>query len=181
MPRRPATANSPARGGDARLILVGRVAGAFGVRGEIRIKTFSADPLALVGYRDLRGADGSPALTLTGGRIAKGGLVARAKGVDDRDQAEALRGLDLYIPRADLPATDDDEFYVADLIGLEAHDASGAVVGRVKTVEDFGAGDLLEIQPTDGPSYWLPFTKEAVPDLSLAEGWVRIERPAETE
>jgi len=179
--RRPATPSSDALDRAARLILVGRVAGAFGVRGEIRIKAFSADPLTLLGFRQLLREDGAPALTLSGGRVVKDGLVARASGVDDRDQAEALRGLELYVRRDALPEPDDDEVYVADLIGVEVRDASGAVLGRVKTVEDFGAGDLIEIAPPAGPTYWLPFTKEAVPDVNLAEGWIAVTPPAETE
>jgi 16S rRNA processing protein RimM len=151
------------------------------VRGEIRINAFAADPLALVRYRELKTRDGEPALALAGGRVAKGAVICRAKGIETRDQAEALRGLELYVTRDALAAPDEDEFYVADLIGLEARDASGAVIGRVKTVEDFGAGDLVEIAPPDGPTYWLPFTKEAVPDLNLAEGWITIAPQAETE
>jgi 16S rRNA processing protein RimM len=153
----------------------------FGVRGEVRIKAFSADPLALLGYRDFVGEDGAPGVSLASGRVAKGGLVARVKGVDTREAAEALQGRELYVSREALAAPDEDEFYVADLIGLEVRDAAGAVVGRVKTVEDFGAGDLLEIAPPAGPSYWLPFTREAVPALDVAAGWIMIARPAETE
>ena len=165
-----------------RLIEVGRVAGAFGVRGEVRITTFTEDPLALLRYRALKRADGSLALTLTGGRAAKGGLVARAKEIIDRDQAEAARGTMLYIAREDLPPPDDeDEFYLADLIGLEARDPSGAVVGRIRAVENFGAGDLLEIAPPSAASWWLPFTREAAPEVSIAGGFVVVVRPAEIE
>ena len=164
----------------ARLLLVGRVSSAVGVRGEIRIATFTADPRALVTYRDLLREDGAPGLTLTSGRPAKGGLVARAKGVETRNDAEALRGLQLYIPRDRLAAPDEDEFYLADLIGLEVRDLAGARVGIVKTIENFGAGDLAEIAPPSGPTYWLPFTKEAVPEVRIAEGCIVIDPPAET-
>src|SRR4249919_1150805 len=99
------------------LILVGRVAGAFGVKGEVRITSFTAEPAALVGYKTLLREDGQVALTLSGGRAAKSGVVARAKEVETREQAEALRGLRLYIPRDVLPEPDEDEFYVTDLIG----------------------------------------------------------------
>ena len=98
-----------------RLIEVGRVAGAFGVRGEIRITTFTEDPLALLRYRALKRADGSPGVTLTAGRAAKGGIVARAKEIETRDQAEAARGLKLFIDRTALPAPEEDEFYLTDL------------------------------------------------------------------
>jgi 16S rRNA processing protein RimM len=161
-----------------RLILIGRVAGAFGVRGELRITTFSADPLSLLTYRELKREDGTAALTLTAGRAAKGGIVARAREVETRDQAEAIRGLRLYIARDRLSPLDEDEFYLADLIGLEARDLAGAVVGRVRTVENFGAGDLIEIAPAaDGPTFWLPFTREAVPEVRISEGWIAIDPP----
>jgi 16S rRNA processing protein RimM len=164
-----------------RLIEVGRVAGAFGVRGEVRITTFTADPLALLKYKALKRSDGSPALTLTHARAAKGGIVARAKEVETRDQAEAARGLKLFIDRGDLPPPDEDEFYLADLIGLEARGADGAVIGRIRAVENFGAGDLLEIAPPAGPSWWLPFTRETTPEIRLADGYVVVIRPAEVE
>jgi 16S rRNA processing protein RimM len=163
------------------LILVGRVAGAFGVRGEVRITSYTAEPAALLGYKALKREDGSPALTLTSGRPAKGGVVARAAEVESREQAEALRGLKLYIPRDVLPEPEEDEFYVTDLIGLEAVTPEGEVLGKVKTVHDFGAGDLLEIQPAQGASWWLPFTKDSVPEVRIAEGKIVAVRPAETE
>jgi 16S rRNA processing protein RimM len=167
--------------GDA-LILVGRVAGAFGVKGEVRITTFTADPLALVDYKTLLREDGSPALTLTGGRVAKGGVVARAGEIETREQAEAARGLKLYIPRDRLPEPEDeDEFYVTDLVGLDVVTPDGEPLGRVRSVHDFGAGDLLEIEPPQGPSWWLPFTREAVPEVSLADRRVVGGKPEETE
>ena len=114
------------------LIQVGRVAGAFGVRGELRITSFTADPVALVGYKVLLREDGSPGLTVTSGRAAKGSVVVWTEQVQTRDQAEALRGLKLYIPRADLPTPDDDEFYVTDLIGLCVETTDGKALGAVK-------------------------------------------------
>ena len=158
------------------------MAGAFGVKGEIRITTFTEDPLALVRYGAFVRADGAPALTLTGGRLAKGGIVARAAEVADRDQAEALRGLELYVPRTALPQTDEDEFYLADLIGLAVRDQGGAALGTVKSVDNFGAGDLLEIAPPDGgASWWAPFTKAAAPEVNLAEGWIVVVPPADAD
>jgi 16S rRNA processing protein RimM len=164
-----------------RLIEVGRIAGAFGVRGEVRITAFTADPMALLRYRDLKREDGGIALTLTHARPAKGGVVARARQIETREQAEAARGLRLYIDRNALPAPEDDEFYLADLIGLEARDPTGVVIGKVRAVENFGAGDLLEIAPLDGPGWWLPFTRETAPEVSVAGGYVTIIRPAEVD
>lgn len=165
-----------------RLIEVGRIAGAFGVRGEVRITTYTQDPLALLRYRVLKRADGSPAVTLTNARAAKGGIVARAKEIETRDQAEAARGLKLFVARDDLPPPDEDEFYLTDLIGLEARDTAGAAIGRIRAVENFGAGDLLEITPASGgASWWLPFTREAAPEVSIPGGFVTVIRPVEVE
>lgn len=161
---------------------MGRVAGAFGVRGELRLTSFTAEPDALVTYRDLLKKDGSPALTLTGGRPVKGGVIVRAAEAADRNAAEALRGLELYIHRERLPEPDEDEFYVTDLIGVSAATPEGETLGVVKSVHDFGAGDLLEIQPPDGTaSWWLPFTREAVPEVSLAERRIVAVKPDEEE
>ena len=148
--------------GRTRLILVGRVAGPFGVRGELRLTSYTEEPAALLRYRDLKREDGSPALTLTGGRTAKADeLVVRAVEAPDRDAAEALKGLRLYVPRDALPPPDDeDEFYLADLIGLRAETADGGPLGRVKAVLNHGAGDILEIDPGDGrPTTLHPFTR----------------------
>ena len=164
-----------------RLLMVARVAGAFGVKGEIRISTFTEDPLVLGHYRDLLAENGTPALTVTVVRPAKGGVVARAKEVATREQAEALRGLRLFIPRDRLPPVEDNEFYLADLIGLAAETAEGAPLGVVKAVNDFGAGDLLEIQPPHGPGWWLPFTRAAVPHVLLTEGKLIVVKPDEIE
>lgn len=164
------------------LIQVGRVAGAFGVRGEVRITSFTAEPAALLDYKDLKREDGSVGLTLVSGRPVKGGVVARAREIETREQAEALRGLKLFIARSSLPEPDDDEFYVTDLVGLAVETPDGAPLGTVRSVQDFGAGDLLEIAPAEGGATWyLPFTREAVPEVRLGEGRVVAVRPEETE
>lgn len=118
-------------------------------------------------------------LTLTVGRATKGGVVGRAQEVTTREQAEALRGLKLHVPRDSLPEPDEDEFYLADLIGLTVETAAGEVLGIVRAVQDFGAGDLLEIAPAHGAAWYLPFTKAAVPEVRLAEGRL-IAVPPET-
>jgi 16S rRNA processing protein RimM len=165
------------------LILIAQAAGAFGVRGELRLTAFSEDPAALLRYGELRGEDGAVALTLTSGRVdGHGALIARAREVATREDAQALRGVKLYIDRAVLPEPEPDEFYHADLIGMAARSPAGEAIGRVKSVQNFGAGDLLEIAPADGgPSWWLPFTLAAVPEVRLAEGWLVVDRPAETQ
>lgn len=165
-----------------RMIAVGRVAGAFGVRGEVRISAFTQEPLALARYRDLRRQDGSPGLTVLSAREARGGLVARCKDIETREQADALRGLRLFVPRSALPEPEDDEFYLADLVGLVVETPDGAVLGRVKSVQDFGAGDILEIAPAEGgPTWYLPFTREAAPEVDIHGGRLVAIRPVEVE
>ncbi len=164
-----------------KLIQVARVAGAFGVRGEVRITAFTEDPMSLTAFKALLRQDGSPGLTLTSARPVKGGVVARAKEIETREQAEAARGLTLFIPREILPAPEEDEFYLADLIGAVVETPTGERLGEVKSVQDFGAGDLLEVQPAGGPSWWLPFTRDNVPEVKLAEGRLIAIPPEETE
>jgi 16S rRNA processing protein RimM len=166
----------------SKLILVGRVAGAFGVRGELRITSYTEAPLALVEYRRLLREDGAAGLTLTGGRAVKDAVIARAEEVATREQAEALRGLKLFVARNRLPEPDEDEFYLADLIGMTAETPTGEPLGRIKSVQNYRAGDLLEIEPAEGqPSWMLPFTREAVPEIRLAERRLIAIRPEETE
>ncbi|HEY7900962.1 MAG TPA: ribosome maturation factor RimM [Caulobacteraceae bacterium] len=159
----------------SRLILVAQAAGAFGVHGEVRLTAHTADPMSLIAYGPLRDADGHPLLTLIGGRPVKGGLIARAREIATREQAEALRGLRLHVERDTLPPTAEDEYYLADLIGLAVRAPDGAALGVIKSVADFGAGDMLEIDPGDGaPSWWAPFTREAVPELDIASGHLTV-------
>ena len=164
-----------------RLLQVGRVSGAFGVKGEIRITTFTEDPLALKTYRVLKREDGSAGLTLNAVRAVKGAVIATATGIETRDQAEALKGLKLFVSRDDLPDPDEDEFYLADLVGLAVRNPDGEAMGIIKSVQDFGAGDLLEVQPPVGATWWLPFTREAVPAVDIAGGFVTAVRPEEID
>lgn len=150
-------------------VCVGAIAGAFGVRGEVRLKSFTAQPEDLAAYGTLQTEDGAQTydVTLTG--QTKGALVGRLSGVATKEVADRLRGVRLYVDRAKLPEPEDDEFYHADLIGLEVYDTGGAALGRVKAVHNHGASDLLEIDRTDGgASVLLPFTQEAVPTVDLS-------------
>lgn len=165
---------------ETKLILVGQVAGGFGVRGEVRVTAYTAEPKTLLSFGTLLRADGSTGLTLTTGREEKSAVVGRAKEIATKEEADALRGLKLYIPRDRLPEPDEDEFYLTDLVGLEARDPDGLVLGTVKSVQNFGADDMLEIAPaTGGPTWYLPFTRDAVPDLHIADGWLLVVRPTE--
>jgi 16S rRNA processing protein RimM len=164
-----------------RLILVAQVGGAFGVRGEVKITAYTAEPQTLLHYRDLKREDGTPGLTLLTGRPAKAGLVAKAKEITTPEQADAMRGLKLYIDRDLMPPPEEDEFYLADLVGIEARDDAGAKIGKVISVQNFGADDLLEIKPQAGASWWLPFTREAVPQVNIAERWLTVVPPTEID
>jgi 16S rRNA processing protein RimM len=162
-----------------RLILVGRVSGAFGVRGEVRIGTYTEDPMALARYKRLLREDGSPALTITSARPAKGGLIARCPEIATKEAADAMRGLRLHVPREALPEPEDeDEFYLTDLIGLVAETEEGDRLGTVKAVQNFGAGDIIELDPGGGrATIFLPFTRLTVPEVRLSEGRLIVVPP----
>ncbi|MEI9890416.1 MAG: ribosome maturation factor RimM [Caulobacteraceae bacterium] len=164
--------------GAPKLVLVGRVAGAFGVKGEVRISAYTQTPLALLKYRDLRREDGSLGLTLISGRAAKTDFIGAVKEIATKEEADALRGLRLYVAREDMPPPEEDEFYLADLIGLEVVE-DGKTIGKVKAVHNFGAGDILEIEPPRGPTWYLPFTRKAVPEVDIAGGRILAVRPGE--
>ncbi|MEM8755915.1 MAG: ribosome maturation factor RimM [Pseudomonadota bacterium] len=160
------------------LICVGAVAGAFGVRGEARIKSFCAEPGDIAAYAPLTDETGAKSFTVKIVKPVKGGFAARLGGVATREAAEALKGLRLYAPRERMPALPDDEFYYADLVGLEAVDAGGARLGRVRAVEDYGGGDFLEIRvDATGKPLLVPFTREAVPTVDLAARRVVVDPP----
>ncbi len=149
------------------LICIAAITGAFGVHGEVRLKSFCAAPGDVEKYSPLTTGDGSREFTVElSGRI-KNGFAARLGGVATREQADALRGVRLYVPRDRLPSLPDDEYYYSDLIGLEVFDTGGARLGRVKTVANHGAADLLEIDPGTGDTVLLPFTREAVPTVDI--------------
>ncbi len=163
-------------------LLMGRIGAAHGIKGEVRITSFTAEPLALKQYGPL--ATDRPGLTIEieSARATTNVLVARIKGVTDRTAAEKLNGVELYVDRDKLPATDEDDFYQADLIGLEARLADGTTLGTVTAVPNYGASDLLEVRDRrTGDTYLYPFTRAVVPEVKLDEGYVVIEVPLEAE
>ena len=160
-------------------ICIARIGAAHGVRGAVKLWTFTEDPLAVTQYGALATKDGSRAFEIATAREAKGHLVATLKGIATREDAERLNGIELYIARDQLPDTGDDEYYHADLIGLAAVDAAGEPIGRVIAIHNFGAGDIIEIAPPHGATLLLPFTHAVVPSVDLANGRVVIELPAE--
>lgn len=160
-------------------ICVGAIAGAFGVRGEVRLKSFCAEPADIAGYGPLTTEDGKRSFTIRLTRPVTGGLGAHLSGVATREDAEALRGTTLWAPRAALPSLPDDEFYHADLIGLEVVDPGGVVLGRVRAIFDHGAGDILEVVGKD--HLLLPFTRAVVPTVDLAAGRIVADPPVSDE
>ena len=162
-------------------ICVARIGAAHGVRGAVKLWTFTEDPLAVKHYGPLTTKDGARQFEVTQVREAKDHLVATIKGVDTREDAERLNGIELYIAREKLPDTGDDEYYHADLIGLAAVTTSEEPLGRVAAIHNFGAGDIIEIAPPHGPTLLLPFTNAVVPTVDLKGGRVVIELPQEIE
>jgi len=157
-------------------VLVGALAGAWGVAGAVRLKSFCATPEAIADYAPLVTEDGrSFGITLI--RPVQGAFAARLTGVATRDAAEALKGLRLFAPRARLPALPEDEFYHADLIGLDVLDTGGTEIGKVVSVHDHGAGDLIEIARPGRNSVLLPFTRAAVPTVDLAARRMIVDPP----
>ena len=163
-------------------ICVGAIAGAFGVRGEAKIKCFTDDPAAVADYGPLFTEDGGRQFTLKLTRPVKGGYAARMTGVETREDAEALKGTRLYADRSALPAPDEEEFYYADLLGLRIEAADGTVLGKIKAVQDFGAGDVIEYLPAGGgESQYLPFTRDVIPTVDVAGGRVVADPPIEED
>lgn len=162
-------------------ICVAKIGAAHGVRGEVRLWSFTADPSAIAGYGPLESADGR-VFEIETLRPAKDCQVARFKGISDRNAAERLVHVELFVPRDRLPPPDEDEFYHADLIGLPAVDAAGVELGTVLAVHNFGAGDILEIRPRGGGmTVLLPFSAAAVPVVDIAGGRITVDAVAFAE
>ena len=163
-------------------ICVGAISGAFGIKGEVRLKSFCAEPEAIADYAPLWTEDGSRSFTVKVTRSIPGGLSARLSGVETKEAADALRGTSLFADRSKLPNLPDDEFYHADLIGLDVLDTGGAKIGTVRAVFNHGAGDILEVfAPGRKSALLLPFTKAIVPTVDLGAGRIIVDPPEETE
>jgi 16S rRNA processing protein RimM len=161
------------------LVCVGAIAGAFGVRGEVRVKPFTAEPETVFALGPLLDEEGAVRLTVTEWRPINDGYAAFAKEIPTREAAMAMKSTRLFVPRASLPAADEDEFYHADLVGLRVVGLDGAPLGEVRGVQNFGASDLIEIWRTPGvrQPWMLPFTEAAVPHVDLAKGEVVVDPP----
>ena len=167
----------------ASRICVAQIGAAHGIRGEVRLRSFTQDPKAVTSYGLLRSEDGMQHFKIETLRPSKGIFVARLAGINDRNAAERLTNLKLYVPRDRLPPTeDDDTFYYADLVGLNAETSEGVALGKVTAVHHFGAGDLIEITPSGGgEAMLLPFSNAVVPTVDIAGGRIVVVPPVESE
>jgi len=159
-------------------IIVGTLGGAFGISGEVRLKSFCADPAAIGDYAPLSTEDGAtfPMLVLTG--QIKGGFTGRVQGIETKEDADALRNVSLYAARSKLPSLPDDEYYYADLVGLTVVDTGNEILGTVKAVENHGAGDIIEINLTgQSNTMLLPFTHAIVPTVDIGAGRIIVDPP----
>jgi 16S rRNA processing protein RimM len=160
-------------------ICVAQIGAAHGIRGEVKLKSFTADPLAVRDYGPLTSEDGALRFEIEAARPAKSHLVVRFRGIADRNAAERLTGLKLFVLRERLPPPEPDEFYHADLIGLAAVGTDGSAIGTVVAVHDFGAGDILELRPqTGGATLMVPFNETFVPGIDIANGRIIVAPPA---
>jgi 16S rRNA processing protein RimM len=157
---------------------MGVIIGAHGVKGEVRVKSFTAEPAAIAAYGPLEGEEGGRRFALALRGQVKGVLIARLEGVQDRSAAERLKGTRLYLPRAALPAPGEDEVYHADLVGLAVELTDGSALGRVRAIHDFGAGHSLEVEKPGGGVVLVPFTATVVPVVDLRSGRVVVDPPA---
>jgi 16S rRNA processing protein RimM len=158
-------------------LCVGAISGSYGVRGEVRLKSFCAEPTAIAEYGPLYSEDGTRSFKVTLTRPVAGGLGARIAGVDTKEQADALKGITLFVSRDKFPSLPDDEYYHADLIGLEVRDTGGVLLGKVTAVHNHGAGDLLEVGVAGATSILLPFTMATVPTVDLGSGRIVVDPP----
>ena len=167
----------------SRQLVMGRIGAAHGIKGEVRIQSFTDDPLSIMDYGPLKTSRPGLVIEILDARTTTNVLVARLKGVNDRNAAEKLNGIELFIDRDLLPEIEDeDDFYHADLIGLAARLEDGTSLGEIVAVPNFGAGDLLELRDAaSGETRFIPFTKAAVPEVHIAKGYVVVVPPVEVE
>lgn len=162
-------------------VLLGRITGVHGIRGEVVIRTYTGEPAAITDYGPLRDEKNERTFKIRGVRETDKGLIARVEGVADRTAAEKLKGTDLYVAREMLPEAEEGAFYHADLIGLRALSPEGEEIGTVMSVANFGAGDLLEIRLKGSKSTeFVPFTGSVVPNVDLVQGRLTLITPVMT-
>jgi len=159
-------------------ILIGEISGAHGIRGDVLVRAYTGTPDAIASYGPLTDESGKRSFSLRVVRVTPKGIVARINGVEDRNAAEPLRGIKLYVTRDRLPEPEGAEYYYADLIGLDAVSEDGSALGKIVSVQNFGAGDLLELKPSDGSATeFIPFEDQYVPKIDLPSHTIVIKRP----
>ena len=163
-----------------RLVLMGAILGAHGIKGDVKVKSFAAKPAAIADYGPLTDTKHKRSFELSIVGAAKGVLIGRIAGITDRNAAEALKGVELFVDRERLPAPDDpEEYYLADLIGLAAFDGKGTKLGEIVSVDNYGAGDLLLVVPEGGEGFVVPFAKAFVPVVDVKGRRVVLDLPAD--
>jgi 16S rRNA processing protein RimM len=163
-----------------RLVLMGAILGAHGIKGEVKVKSFAAKPADIAEYGPLTDTKHKRSFELSIVGAAKGVLIGRIAGITDRNAAEALKGVELFVDRERLPAPKDpEEYYLADLIGLAAFDGKDAKLGEIVSVDNYGAGDLLLVVPEGGEGFVVPFAKAFVPVVDVKGGRVVLDLPAD--
>lgn len=178
--KKPYTANqgrqAPPSNGES-LVAIGVITGAHGIRGQVKLRSFTSDPYAIGEYGPLLNATGTKRYELHIDGETKQGLIATVKGVKDRNAAELMKGTQLFIDKGKLPPPDEEEFYYDQLIGLDVRDANGDSLGQVVAMYDFGAGDIIEIKLTAGQKEMYPFTKVSFPEIHVSEGYILADLP----
>ncbi len=168
--------------GNTKLVLLGSFANAHGIRGEVQVRTYTGAPESIASYGPLSDKAGRRTFKLRVVRVTDKGIIARVEGVSDRNAAEALKGIELYVERAKLPAADEGEYYHADLIGLRAVSPEGEEIGKIIAVANFGAGDLLEVLLAGGTATeYVPFSDACVPSVDIAAGVATVVMPEMVE
>jgi 16S rRNA processing protein RimM len=166
----------------SRRILLGRISGAHGIKGAVLIKTFTSEPEGIADYGPLEDSTGRRTFDIEVERVTGKGVIGRVNGIADRNKAEALKGIDLYVPRDKLPVPAEGEFYYEDLKGLAAVDADGGVIGTVSAVVNYGAGDILEVRtPQGGKTILVPFTAACIGEVDVGNGRISVTLPDEID
>lgn len=158
-------------------VCIAQFGAAHGIRGEVRVKLFAEDPDALVAYGPLETADGARRFEFLSARESKTIFVCRVKGLNNRNDVEALTGTRLYVDRDQLPELEEEEFYHSDLIGLDVRLEDGSSIGSIVAIHDFGSGDMLDVMPKRGKGYYIPFTRAVVPEVKVSQGYVLVTPP----
>jgi 16S rRNA processing protein RimM len=174
--------NSPDMPSPEKRVLLGRIGAAHGIRGEVKLSAFTENPLDILAFSPFKTDRPDLVITISSARPTKNVLVAKLKGITDRTAAERLNGVELFVTRDQLPVPkDEDDFYHADLIGLDVRLSDGTPAGKVIALSNFGAGDLIEIGDSPKSATLYPFTRAVIPEINIKDGFITLIPPAEIE